>query len=320
MNRTLLAVLLLAASSVLARPVETVLTRDGGLYAITADGDAPQLALTYRLGDTSTSIVVPTTEDEAVESDPRLAYDAVSRTLYVAWHRADPEGDEVRLAMLRADGTWSAPLTIAGCNSARRSGLELVLTHVESTTLVHLAWWKVATQLAPEYALVAFEEGAAVSIDVSNLNTLAETSVNEIEDTGNVLHPPLAMARAGSGVDVVFGAPASTALQRIRLDPRRVASDARLWKPGRSGDGTGSVPRAGLVSQSTSPVQAFLANGRIVLYTPDAQFRFVVFENGAWTPLRMIRLDETVTRDEVLRQLRKTIEEDSADDASIPHE
>src|SRR6185295_12374260 len=102
--------LLLFAGALLARPVETALTKDGGLFAIRSDGEAAHLELTLRSGDTSETMIVPSTDDAAIESDPRIAYDAASHTLYVAWHRNDPEGDEVRLATRAADGTWSAPL------------------------------------------------------------------------------------------------------------------------------------------------------------------------------------------------------------------
>lgn len=316
-TRLFFAVLLLAAMPLFARPVETALTNEGCLYAIRSDGEAAHLELTFRTNDVSETLVVPSTEDAALESDPRIAYDAAAHTLYVAWHRNDPEGDEVRLATRAADGTWSAPVTISGCNSAHRSGLELELTHVDATTLVHLAWWKVGELLVPQYALVAFEEESVVSTDVENLEELAGLTIanDEIEDTGTAAHPPLAMARAGESVDVVFGVPYSTALQRVRLKPGKIASDARIWKPGRSGDGA-SVPRSGLVSLTTAPVQAFLANGRIVLFTPDAQFRFMVYEDGAWTPTRMIRADDATTRDDLLRQIRKTMEEGPADDGS----
>ena len=39
-----------------------------------------------------------------------------------------------------------------------------------------------------------------------------------------------------------------------------------------------------MVTSDTAPVQAFISKGRIVLYRPDEKFRFVVFENGAWSP------------------------------------
>jgi hypothetical protein len=65
-------------------------------------------------------------------------------------------------------------------------------------------------------------------------------------------------------------------------------------------------------------VQSFLSNGRVVLYTPDEQFRFVVYENGIWTPTRMIKLDEKLTPEILLEHLREAVdaEELVADDGS----
>jgi hypothetical protein len=70
-----------------------------------------------------------------------------------------------------------------------------------------------------------------------------------------------------------------------------------------------------MVTSDTSPVQAFISKGRVVLYRPDEKFRFVVFENGAWSPERMIQLDETLTSDELLRELHATVDDLAATDA-----
>lgn len=303
-----------------AAPAQTVLTPDGTVYTVAANPDLPVLELTRRSGEESESIVIPATDDLAVESDPRLAWDGVSRSLYLVWHRAAPEGDSIRVATLSADGTWSEPLTVAECNTAARLALQLELTHVAVAedapvpTLLHLAWWKTsaAGEQIAEYALVAFEDGLHVSTAVTDLDELAAVrgtrGEGDLEDVGDVAHPPLAMARAANPeeIDVVYGAPSTTAVTRIRIRPALIAGEARLWKPGRGS--AGSLPPARLISASTDPVQSFVRNGRIVLYTPDQQFRYVIFENGEWTPARMIALDEKLTGDELLEHLRKLVE------------
>jgi hypothetical protein len=176
----------------------------------------------------------------------------------------------------------------------------------------------VGSELTAEYALVAFEGGQHVSTEVTKLDELSgghtAEGAEEYEDTGAALHPPLALARGeNSGIDVVYGAPNSTKVTRVRIDPRRVKGDARIWKPlGRDG---GRTPRSRMVTSDTSPVQAFISKGRVVLYRPDEKFRFVVFENGAWSPERMIQLDETLTSDELLRELHATVDDLAATDA-----
>lgn len=315
------AAVLLLASFAFAEAPQTVLTPDGVMYAIQADGDLPLLQVTRRSSTETRVVTVPSTEDAAIETHPRLLFDTVAQSLIVVWHRAGAEGDDIRLATLAADGTWSDPITVSGCNTARRAGLQVALTHLPADveggsqpTLVHIAWWKVnETVQIPEYALVAFESGKHVSTDVENLQDLAairqsNTQDGALGDVAEALHPPLAVARTGGGdeVDVVFGTPGSTTLTRVRLRPKLVEGQARLWKPSR-GSG-GMIGKAGLVSANGAPVRSFISNGRVVLYTPDEQFRYVVYEKGAWTPTRMIKVDESLSPDQILDHLRKAID------------
>lgn len=327
MRRLAVAALALTLSgSAFAADLQTVLTPDSILYAIDASGADTQLTMSRRQGaDTNDSLVVPGTEDAAIDSDVRLLYDSTTSTLFVVWHKADVVQDSVLLAALDTNDRWSGPFVLSSCSSMRRVGLQTTMTRATDpdsgaqATLVHVAWWGVGSDLTAEYALVAFEGGQHASTEVAKLNELASghknaEGVEEYEDAGAPLHPPLAIARAeGNTVDVVFGAPNSTKITRVRVDPRRVKGDARMWKPlGRSG---GRTPRSRMVTSDTAPVQAFISKGRIVLYRPDEKFRFVVFENGAWSPERMIQLDESLTSEELLHELRATVDELAATDA-----
>jgi hypothetical protein len=321
MKSRLTAVLIstfLAATSAFAGKVDTVLTPDSTLYSIETTAARTALALTRRNGEVRETVLVPTTTDAAFESDARLAFDGTTNTLYVLWHRSDANSDEIRLASMNADGEWSQPLLVTSGAAARRAGLQVLLSRptvaegAAPVTLVHAAWWSVGRSVAAEYALVAFEGGEHASTIVTSLDELAnsrgnEAAGNEAEDTGSAAHPPLALARAENGIDVVFGKDRSTAVTRVQIEPRRVAGNARMWKPvGRGSHHTGP---ARLVTANSDPVQAFIANNRVVLYTPDAKFRFMVFENGRWSPIRMIELDAKLTSEQMLEQLRRTVEE-----------
>lgn len=328
MNRRITAVvvvLLLAASFASAQePTQTVLRPDSTVYAIDASKPSTQLEVSRHRGEDRDSLLVPGTDDEAIESDARLAFDAASGTVFVLWHRSAEGIDEICLAALNPLDEWSDVKVIASGDRVHRVGLHLVLTHVRAegdeadTTLLHLAWWSIGTELTPEYALVAFENGVQLSTDISNLltftsnNAPATLDANEGEpedDAGAPVHPPLAMERAGKYVDVVFGGAGTTKVTRVRLEPKRITSEARIWRP--SGRSIASTPPARLVPLGSTPVQAFVSGDRIVLYTPDAQFRYSVFEDGHWTPIRMIELDEKVTSEHLLQQLRRSVEENT---------
>lgn len=320
--------LLLSAGVASAASPETVLTPDSSLYAVAVKGGVasvdgrgalrPRLELTRRQDDVRSTVVVPGTDDAELESDARLSYDSCSDTLFVLWHRSGEGIDEVRLATLNGAGEWSEPYLIASGAQAQRAGLQMVLTHARGanatsdSTLVHVAWWDIGAETVPQYAIVTFDKGQHAGTDVERLDELAAIrQVNggdtTTEDTGAVLHPPLALTRDGKSVDVVFGSDGTTAITRVRIEPRQYTSNARMWRPvGRSAMRT---EPARLTSSDSSPVQAFLSNGRIVLYTPNSKFRFIVLDDGKWTPIRMIELDKTLTTDELLHQLRRTVEE-----------
>lgn len=336
MNRLATAAFaLLLTASAYAGEIQTVLAQDSTLFTIDGGADHSWLELSRRYADVTEGLIVPGTDEGvyegALESDARLLWDGPTSTLYVIWHSASETSDAIMLASLK-DDVWSQPVAIAEGASVRRFGLQVALTRgaleqpeteTESApayaTLIHAAWWSMGAQSAAEYALVAFEDGMHVSTDVASLEELAAVRTAagvETEDVGAPLHPPLAMARAENGVDVVFGAERSTRVTRVRLEPRRVQGDARIWKPsGRTGADTG---RARMISANSAPVQAFISKGRIVLYDATTQrFRYVVLENGQWTPERMIQLDDRLTSDKLLRELQRTVEEQAAIDDDV---
>jgi hypothetical protein len=326
-----LAVSTLLATSVFAGEVESVLAPDSTFWTVNVPAHTTRLEVIRRKGEAKESILVPGTNDGAVESDVRLAWDNRSNSLLVIWTRTTDGVDEIVAAAFRADETWTEPIVLAS-DASKRAGLQVAVTYhhekateetpeapatpAVDTTFLHAAWWKIdGEHVEPEYALVAFEGGSQVSSDVSVLSAIEDQAVAEPEDTGEAIHPPLAMVRAGEGVEIIFGESNTTAVNRTRLVPRKIEGNARMWRPGKAGNGNGQggqqhrTPSANLVSGSTEPVQAFISNGRIVLYTPDAQFRYVVYENGQWTPTRMIQLDENLTSDQLLRELHKTVDE-----------
>lgn len=308
-----LSVLLVAPAASAA--LETVLTPDGVVYTVDDSAETTQLQLSRQLGGTLTVVLVPLTEDAELESQPRLLWDSAASTLVVVWNHRAADGDEIRLARLDAQGQWSAPLIVSSAAGFHRAGLQVELTRAEiddagsqKATLIHAAWWSLDATPIAEYALVAFEAGEHVSTRVDALDALRPSSMQEGDVTQSAdidfaIHPAMAMARAASGVDVVYGRQDSTVVTRLHLDPRRIVSNARMWKPlGKTGERTGP---SGLVAANSAPIQASLGTGRIVLYTLGTRFQFVVFENGSWSPVRMVELDDEMVanRHRLMQQL-----------------
>ena len=307
-----LAVCLLFVSATVALAdhgsTPAVLMKDGSVYTV-APLPASQLELVRRAGEERLPVLVPGTDDEAIETEAQLAYDAATSTLFVVFH----SGDSLFISRLLPDGTWTGPMMIY-TGAAERAGLVVAVTHVQTTTLLNAVWWDLGDQPVAKYALVAFEDNEFVSSYDANLAELAGANGasgvidEQPEAMTEVLHPPLAMAKTakGGGVEIVFGDDQSTRLTRLILEPK-IRGDVRIWKPGRRAGKP--MPRAGLMSVTGEPVKALLSEGgRIVLYTPETQFRFVIYENGEWSPERMIQLDERLTREKLVEELRKAAE------------
>lgn len=294
----------------------SLLTPKGIRYAIESDPSRPQIEIARAEGTLRATLVVPSTQDATPESQAQLAFDAASDTLYVVWARDNSGDGEIRFATLSPDGQWSTPRMVAAGSGMYR-GLQLVLTHAESdgitATLLHMAWWSInGTTLDPEYALFAFEDDRIVSAETTNLETLAgvasSVGISDYEETGESIHPPLTMSRNEDGVDLAFGKVGATSVTLVNISPRRIGGNVRIWKPlGRHGVET---PRANLVSDDTTPVQAFVSKGHVALYTLGEDFRFVYLQNdGKWSPIREVHIDEDNTAGDLMRDLQKTVEE-----------
>jgi hypothetical protein len=162
----------------------------GELYTVTAglygslfpgsktyDAATPVLALdTVVPGSAPKRQLVPSTEDQYVESSPALIYENGSKTLFVVW-LSSSQGlvSGIRLASY-GDGKWSPPITII-CNSyALKTPPQLAVTrdtHQEldpasgnpvthSRTVLHLVWSENSASglYQAYYAPVILEDGA----------------------------------------------------------------------------------------------------------------------------------------------------------------
>ena len=310
------SLMIAAALALPALGATSLLTQNGVRYAIEPNPETPQVEIARAEGPQRARLVVPSTQDVASEFDAQIAWDTATNSLFVVWSREGAAGSEIRYARVNEEGVWSSPRLITAGSGAYR-GLQFVLTHPagdEDVTLLHAAWWSLnGASTQAEYALFAFENGRFLSGNVQDLESLSavqyDVEASEYEDTGNPLHPALALERNGDSVDVIFGSTTSTAVTRFNVTSRKIAPNVRIWKPvGRTG---GRTQRAHLTSQdSSAPVYGLIRKGNIALYTIGEDFRFVVLRgDGTWSPVREVRIDEDNTADDLLRELQRTVEE-----------
>jgi len=315
MKRLLLIGLLVLAP--MAFGASSVLTAKGLFYSIEKPDEGNSILLMRRTGGAKVMIVVPSTVDDVRDYRAQLEYDRAIDRLYVIWVREGDKSSDVMMSWLDPDGEWSDAIVVSSAPGlARRDELRTVLTRATSdgirATLIHVASWvRDGEALSGEYSLVGFESSRHVSTNVANFQTLddhASANASQQDDLNVVAaFPALAMAASSDGVDVVYGNEIGTAVTRLHISPR-LEPNARLWKPvGRSG---GSMPPAHFAATSAAPVRAFFSRDRVVLYTNDKVFRFVVFEGGAWSDAQEFMLDDGLTGDALLNQIRRMIEEE----------
>lgn len=318
MTKRLLLIGLLALAPV-AFGASSVLTSKGILYSVESS-DGTSVNLMRRSGGTKTLLVLPATVDDTRDDRAQLEYDRSTDRLYVIWIRGGEKTTDVMMSYLDPNGPngeWSeAEVLSSAPGLARRDELRTALTRSSRTTFIHVASWvRDGANLAGEYSLTAFESGTQTSTYTTNFQMLDIAGQGGYADDLDVLtpFPALAVSPISDGIDVVYGYEKGTAVSRLHITPR-LEPNARIWKPGGK---TSSMPPAHFAANSTStaPVKALFSRNRVVLYTSDSVFRFVVFENGEWSEAREFMLDEKLTGDALLDQVRRFIEDAQSDEA-----
>jgi hypothetical protein len=320
MKRLLLIGLLVLAP--VAFGASSVLTTKGVLYSLETSGDRNSVLLMRRSGGGKAMLVVPATIDDTRDDRAQLEYDRAIDRLYVFWVREGKTSD-VMMSWLDANGEWSEAQTVSSAPAMfQRDELRTAISRSTSggirTTLFHVAsWMRDGDALFGEYSLVAFESGERVSTYNTNFQLLdVQTSPNSDQEDMVVLNPfpALALATSGDGVDIVYGYEQGTAVTRLHITPR-LEVNGRFWKP--AGRTVGSLPPAHFAANSVEPVKAIFARDRVVLYTDQKVFRFVVFEGGSWSETRELALDDKLTGEALVSQLRRFLEEEYTPDLQM---
>jgi len=329
----LLFVLLFAVPAALAQSKGNVLlTDDGVVYAATAErshehpdvaaSSSSYVVLTVREGDASPRrIIVPATLTDGWNSEPALAYDNESGTLYVFWqYSVNAMSSELRFVSLDRDGNWSLPNTFESASYHIRRNLRIALTHVAGeqdetgkvTSLpeinVHATWWESSAggELA-RYAMLTLHHGE-VAIQVRDLSEFLCTGSAFAYDVGESFnrelfrHPAIFDSPASDSVDVVFGDVQSNSFHRVTLTP---IGNARVRIPVGRHDRTFGPPTS-FASSVNGSIEAISPHPDRLLFffEQDGAMRYIVYRNNEWSAVRTIRLDEGMSREMAVTAMR----------------
>ncbi len=338
MRRLLLALCLLVLPvAAAAQDREALLTPAGTLFTIesrmtqfdgTSYGTAHLLLREHR-GAEVLQEIVPASLAGGAHSEPAIAFDPDSGTLFVFWLRHfGLMGSQLMFACRDANGTWSAPEAFGHEFNGRRN-LRIALTRrvleQDGTTIstapalsVHLVWWEFDSEAVTEsarYAMMSIENGRVAAMEYLNLAPYAVKAEGEEiaatdEDRSALKQPLLFPSQQQESVLVVFGDLNTNRVHQVRVRPTKVVAEGRLRVPVGRTEGSSRGPSFRVAGNSRiDGIYGGDAN-RLALYTRVADtLQYVIMRDGAWTETRTIALDEQITSGAAVDALRRLLNE-----------
>ncbi|HVR41681.1 MAG TPA: hypothetical protein VMU84_21470 [Thermoanaerobaculia bacterium] len=337
MKKALLVVLfaLLPFAAFAQQGGEVLLTPSGTLFTLESEraSDHPDVStasskyfvLTVRDAESVTRTIVPGSTTKGVHTDGALAYDPVSKTLFVFWnHMTGPRESNLVFASRSEAGQWTSTKPFAD-TSVSRSGLRVAITQKSAykddegadrsipEIVVHLAWWEdrgVGAELA-RYAMVTVFQGFVQDIKIHDLSEFIEK--RDVDAEGEIFpdeilrHPAIFESPSHDSIDVLFGEPAENKFHRVTIKPFIPALDSRVRIP--LGVRDRAIPTPTLQADAKATLGAIgVAGDRVALYVRDEKaVRYVAYRSNEWSEARSIPLDATVTTDVALEAIRNML-------------
>ena len=330
----LLVMLLVVPVAFAQRNGDALLTDDGALYTASVEWtrDHPEMdsaatsfiVLTARESEGAPKrLVVPATLSYGSNSNPALAYDAVSKTLFVFWQFSpNAMSSELRFVSLGKDGKWSAPSTFGTAAFHFRRNLRIALTHQavekgEGDELkyvhelnVHATWWEeTASSEAARYAMLTIHEGevaAQVFDPVDFVKPAEKPAVRGADFNPELLrYPSLFESADGRTVDLLFGSVSTNDFHRVTITP---IGNGRVRIPV-GGSDHAIDPPAHFAAHSTDRIDAISPNpSRIAFYFEgEGSMHYIIYRDGQWTAERSVKLGDGATRETVSGAVRRLV-------------
>lgn len=340
------AVLLLLPLVASAKEIEPLLAPDGALFSVRTQlaSETPgvetaasqYLVLETRRGGDITTQIIPATHRKGAHGSAAMAYDAVSKTLFVFWlHDTGMTSSELLFASLDAEGVWSEA-TAFGMPYNVRENLRITVTRkvfddaeqkVTSGLSVHAVWWEFDSQRvdglwSAQYAVLAIDNGEVEDVDFFDLSSLvqdektatpdenAETAEGEsaadVPADSPLRHPQLFASAAQDSVIVLFGDVATKKLHQVRITP--IKANGRLRVPTGRRELPGLPgPRINVAANSTAG-SIFGDVDRIAFYVRDGEkLHYSILRDSAWSDAQTINLDAQITGPAAVDAIRRLL-------------
>ncbi len=337
MRRLLLSLCLLVLPVVaIAQHREATLTPSGVLFTIESrttefDGTSygtAHLLLREQRGAEVIQEIVPASLTGGAHTEPAIAFDPESGTLFVFWLRHfGLMGSQLMFACRDANGTWS-PAEAFGHEFNGRRNLRIALTRrvveQDGTTIspvpalsVHLVWWEYDSEAIAEsarYAMMTIENGRVASMEYLNLAQFAvKNEGDEVapdEDRAVLRQPLLFPSQQQESVLVVFGDLGTSRVYEVRVRPTKVVAEGRLRVPVGRHEGNAKGPAFRVAGNSRIDGISGGDANRLALFARNGNsLQYVVMRNGVWSEMREIALDEQITSSAAIDALRRLLNE-----------
>lgn len=337
----LLLLIALPAVASAAQPERDMLLTPGGtLYTVervwaddirgVAVTSNSYLTLSQRQGDEIYRYIVPGTLVNGVHTNPTLAYDNDTDTLFLFWQHSSTALHSELYFTSFSKGNWTPELTFATARN-QRSNLRIAVTrkvtidgpHGQSQqpeVNVHAVWWEFDSPTGKQsarYALLTIENGQVIPPgETYHLSSFASSGVKQESEPGvnaDVFkHPALFATPQQDSVDVIFGSVETSSFTRVRIRPSKPSLDARIRIPvGVKDQPLAGSPRFRATAQGERIAAINADPDRVVFYTRNHDaVHYVMYKNGSWTDMRAIALDSQVTSDAAVEAIRRMISQE----------
>lgn len=299
---------------------DDILTEQGILYTVEAvdppslragsSSGSKVLRLTVHEGGKSEESFVPSSMRGGSHSQPSLAYDNPTQTLYVFWQKQPSRMSSELLVAAFRSGVWSEPLTIENSIFSYATNLRIGVTRYVSvrtpsgafrnqTTIFHVVWWEENPygEFA-RYSLITLSEGTLSAGQARNLiDFVPQRNTVPIQLTPDFdrrffRQPAVFEQPDRETVDILFADWDTNRLHRVNIKP--VVGNGVLHVP----DGVWKgeiVPPRHMVSIDNlvtfippAPGSASLA----FYYSNEKAMSYMIFQNGYWGELKSLALNE----------------------------
>jgi len=315
-----------------------LLTNDGTLYSVDSaftdemgiqSPAAQVLVLTVRNDQRSSTAIVPETLLGGSNSNPALAFDPASNSLFIFWQRALNNGMSSDLVFCAySNGKWSEATSVNFAKYHYAHNIQIAVTrkidqvdakgdHASVNGLtVHAVWWEETgrTEWA-RYAILGIDNGVLTSSQIWDLTSFSDVSRETTGPTDKdfndeiLRHPVVFESSTHDTVDIIYGDTTTNNLHRLTVKPtiKLAASEGRLRIPVGVRDTSIGAPH--FLAESTSQIHGMSGdNGRLVLYASSkTSVEYVINENG-WSPSHTLPVNDKISTEGAVDLLRRMID------------